>query len=356
MQRILILLCLLVLLLVPVFAVSLDSYNEYVVSTLPKNSEILTNGVSHIIFYYSGNRIDSFHINRKYNKNILIEPYIPKTSIKGLSSTQTFSNKIDDYVLFINCMYFNTVLGYPIGLLKVGNEIYSGSIFNRSALIIYEDTFEISQVSTNIKVNNIEVDNINQPRMSKNYLLMYNKWWGQYTPPSPVDGIQIVVDNNTVTRISSSVQSIPENGYVLVGPKRRIFMFNVGDKVTTKIDTIPSFTNALYIVSGGPTVLKNNKLHITAKEEKMGYIGDGRYNRTFACITSDNSLVLSVSSGSGLSLEDEVYIMKKFNCIDGMNFDGGTSTSGYYKKNSIQHTLSGSRRFLPMVLVVRESK
>lgn len=353
MRKIAFLVTVLFVLLLPVCATNKQSYIDYISSVLPSGSEIITDGVSHIKFYYGGNHINVFHINRDYNRSIAIEPLLPSEFIKGLKPLHYFNSTTRDYILILNCMYFNMQLGYPLGLLKIKDELYTGSIYNRSALIIYKDKYIISRVGMDIKVNNIVVDNLNQPRMSKNSLLMYTKRWGVTTPPTPTNGIQVKVDNNKVTNISTQIQQIPLDGYVLVGPKTRVSSLKVGNKVKTKIDTIPSFPTSDYIVSGGPTVLTNSNINILAKEEKMGYIGEGKYNRTFACITKDNSLVLATASGKGISLKDEVLIMKKFSCTDGMNFDGGTSTSGYYKKDNKVFNIVSTGRLLPVVLVVK---
>ena len=48
--------------------------------------------------------------------------------------------------------------------------------------------------------------------------------------------------------------------------------------------------------------------------------------------------------------------MKKFKCIDGLNFDGGSSTSGYYKLHGTYHVIADTKRLLPAVLVVRTSR
>lgn len=356
MGRILFLVVLLFTLLLPAYAVSKQSYVGYVKTNLPDNAEIIADGVSHIKFYYGGNCIDIFHINRAYNKDIVIRPILSQKSLKGTKQIQYYSTLMDNFILILNCMYFNMHLNYPIGLLKIGDEIYTGSIYNRSALIIYKDRYIISRVGMNIKVNDIVVDNINQPRMSKNALLMYTGKWGMSTPPTPENGVQIKVNNNRVISISKQVQQIPLDGYVLVGPSNRLSSLSLGSKVKTIIDTIPSFSDSDYIVSGGPTVLSGSMVNILATEEKMGYIGSGVYNRTFACITEDNSLILGTSVGNGISLKDEASIMKKFKCVDGMNFDGGTSTSGIYKNGNTIHSIANSKRLLPVVLVVEEKR
>ena len=334
-----------------------ETYADYIQRTLPSDVEVLTDGVAHIKFYYKGNRVDSFHVNRKFNRDLVVEPVTANTTLRGLRSTGYFHQKLQDYILFANCIYFNLEQNIPIGLLKIGEEYITGSVFNRSVLVIYDDKYRVSRASMNISANGVKVHNMNQPRMSKFYNLMYTSRWGQVAPQTPADGLQVQVTRDKVSRVSTNRLQIPQDGYVLVGLQKDLRYFTVGQEVKLSVDTIPSFPGAKYIVSGGPTILKNSETHVLAKEERMGAIGTGAYNRTFACVTQDDSLVISLSQGkNGLTLYDEAEIMKKFKCIDGLNFDGGSSTSGYYKSHDTYHIIADTKRLLPAVLVVRTSR
>ena len=334
-----------------------ETYIEYVQRTLPSNVEVLAEGVAHIKFYYKGNRVDSFHINKKFNRNLVVEPVTANSTLRGLRSTGYFHQRLGEYILFANCIYFNLEQNIPIGLLKIGEEYITGSVYDRSVLVIYDNRYRVSRASMNISANGVKIHNMNQPRMSKFYNLMYTSRWGQVAPQTPVNGLQVQVTRDKVSRVSTSRLQIPPDGYVLVGLQKDLRYFTVGQKVNLQVDTIPSFPGAKYIVSGGPTILKNSETHVLAKEERMGAIGTGAYNRTFACITPDDSLVISLTQGkNGLTLHDEAEIMKKFKCIDGLNFDGGSSTSGYYKSKGTYHIIADTKRLLPAVLVVRTSR
>lgn len=334
-----------------------ETYVEYVQRTLPSGTEVLAEGVAHIKFYYKGNRIDTFHINKKFNNKLVVEPVTANRTLKGLRSTQYFHQKLRDYILFVNCIYFNLEQNIPIGLLKIGEEYFTGSVYNRSVLVIYDNKYRVSRASMNISANGVKVHNMNQPRMSKFYNLMYTSRWGQLAPQTPANGLQVQVTRDKVSQISTNRLQIPADGYVIVGLQKDLRYFTVGQDVKLSVDTIPSFPGAKYIVSGGPTILKNSETHVLASEERMGAIGTGSYNRTFACVTQDDSLVISLSQGkAGLTLHNEADIMKKFNCIEGLNFDGGSSTSGFYKSQGTYHVIADTKRLLPAVLVVRTSQ
>ena len=58
--------------------------------------------------------------------------------------------------------------------------------------------------------------------MLSSYILAYTPDWGKTAPASPQYGIQLQVIGNKITDISSNPLSIPENGYVIVGPKSKL--------------------------------------------------------------------------------------------------------------------------------------
>ena len=331
-----------------------EDYATYVAKNLPVGTEVLADGVAHYRLLYKSNRIDVFHVNRKYSKDLIVEPVMANNTLRGLRSTGYFHERLKDYILFVNCIYFNLEQNLPIGLLMSEGEFLSGSVYNRSALIVYEDKFRVSRVSMDISVNGVKVHNINQPRMSRYFNLMYTSRWGTLAPRTPENGLQVQVTHDKVSQVSKSQLIIPVGGYVIVGLYKDLKDFKVGQKVNLSVDTIPTFPGAKYIVSGGPSILKDHTVHILSTEEKMGAIGTGAYNRTFACVTDDESLILFTSQGKGTTLQDEADVMKKFNCKEGLNFDGGSSTSGYYKgADGKYYVIADTKRLLPAVLVVK---
>ena len=327
------------------------NFDTYVKELPFKNKHIIAQGVVRSTMYYRENKVDILTVNKTYNKKLTVEPKLANTNLKGLRSIEQFHNKEKDSLGIVNSTYFNLETGLPIGLLKINDEILTGSVYNRSALVIEGNTYTIERIGMNIHINNTQIDNINQSRMSKYHTILYNNRWGRIAPPIPENGVEVVVDNNLVKKISTNREEIPNTGYVVVGPKQKLLNFNVGDNVILDVDTIPSFKNAQHIVSGGPTVLKNREIYITSKEEKVGGIGEGRYNRTGVCYTGDNTLIIFIVHGKGITLQDEAMLMKTFNCIDGLNLDGGGSTSGYIQNENL---VNPSARWLSNVLVVKE--
>ena len=330
-----------------------ESFSDYV-SNLPYvNKKVLTDGVAHIKTSYAGNVVDILLVNKRFNEKLVVEPVLANYQLKGLKSIHQFHRLAGDYIGMVNGTYFNLKTGLPIGLLMVNEEVLTGSVYDRSALVIYDDKYVIERVGMNIKVNDVQVDNINQSRMSKYHVILYNKRWGRLAPPVPENGVEVVVSNRKVTARAVTAQYIPEDGYVLVGPSTRLTSLKVGTTVDTDIDTLPSHKKALHIISGGPTVLRDGKVYILAREEKVGGIGEGRYNRTGLCFTEDNSLFIILAQGKGLTLLEEATLMKNLGCKDGLNLDGGGSTSGYISGKNL---VDPSARWLSNVLVIREKR
>ncbi len=83
------------------------------------------------------------------------------------------------------------------------------------------------QFNSTIKAgrNTLKIDNINQPRMLSTYTLLYTRDWGQTSPTPPKYGVNIAVQDDKITTISYGSTTIPENGYVISGPKSKLEPF-----------------------------------------------------------------------------------------------------------------------------------
>lgn len=97
-----------------------------------------------------------------------------------------------------------------------------------------------------------------------------------------------------------------------------------------------SWTNIITALGGGPRLISDGKIHITAAEEGFGKGGNDitrRTGRTSLGVTSEGMLGLFTFSGfrsnhkDGVLLEDMAYYMKERSIINGMNLDGGGSTA-----------------------------
>lgn len=300
----------------------------------------ITDGVKHIkmVKYYSGQpvRINIVEVNQKVASGYEIKPATASTSLPRKRTIRTIAQN-NNAIVAINGGFFKPQTGVPLGTLMIDKKIYTGPIYDRVALGIFENGYDVGRVQLDAKItgNNetIKIDNINQPRMLSSYILAYTRDWGEYAPVSPQYGVQLQVVGNKITSASANPLSIPENGYVIVGPKSKLSKLFGAKEVDIQINTNPKWENVKHIISGGPYLVKDNQIFIDITAQKLQSIG-GRNPRTAIGYTKENDLILVTADGRegssiGLTLAELANLMKSLGCTNAINLDGGGSTVMY---------------------------
>lgn len=307
-----------------------------------KNSMIydVALGVKHIKLTKTFNgrpvRINVVEINQKLNPNLQINPQLSSSRLASKSTITTLARKNNSLVA-INGTYFKPQTGVPLGTLMINKKMYTGPIYNRVAMGIFDDGFDMARLELNAQVKsfkgNIKVDNINQPRMLSTHVIVYTPEWGNFAPPSPKYGKQIAVDNGKIVSIGSQAMPIPQKGYVIVGPDEKLAKLYKAKHVDLDIKTIPNWDNVKHIISGGPYLVKNGEVFVDMTEQKLGAIG-GKNPRTAIGYTQDGNFIMVAVDGRegasvGLTLKELAWFMKSIGCTNAMNLDGGGSTVMY---------------------------
>ncbi len=307
-----------------------------------KNSMIydVALGVKHIKLTKTINgrpvRINVVEINQKLNPNLQINPQLSSSRLASKSTITTLARKNNSLVA-INGTYFKPQTGVPLGTLMINGKIYTGPIYNRVAMGIFNEGFDMARLELNAQVKsfkgNLKVDNINQPRMLSTHVIVYTPEWGSFAPPSPKYGKQIAVENGKIVSIGTQTMPIPHNGYVIVGPDERLSKLYRAKHVDLDIKTIPNWDNVKHIISGGPYLVKNGEVFVDMTEQKLGAIG-GKNPRTAIGYTQDGNFIMVAVDGRegasvGLTLKELAWFMKSIGCINAMNLDGGGSTVMY---------------------------
>lgn len=307
-----------------------------------KNSMIydVALGVKHIKLTKTINgrpvRINVVEINQKLNPNLQINPQLSSSRLASKSTITTLARKNNSLVA-INGTYFKPQTGVPLGTLMINGKIYTGPIYNRVAMGIFDEGFDMARLELNAQVKsfkgNLKVDNINQPRMLSTHVIVYTPEWGSFAPPSPKYGKQIAVENGKIVSIGTQTMPIPHNGYVIVGPVERLSKLYRAKHVDLDIKTIPNWDNVKHIISGGPYLVKNGEVFVDMTEQKLGAIG-GKNPRTAIGYTQDGNFIMVAVDGRegasvGLTLKELAWFMKSIGCINAMNLDGGGSTVMY---------------------------
>ena len=315
-----------------------SQFNERVASKYSKwNVNTVADGIKHVkmVKYYSGKqvRINIVEINEAVAQDYEVKPAIASTTLPNKRTIRTIAQNTNS-VAAINGGFFKPQTGVPLGTLMIDGKIVTGPIYDRVALGIFDDGYDVGRVMLDAKIvgngETIKIDNINQPRMLSSYILLYTRDWGAYAPASPQYGVQLRVEGNKITAASANPLSIPENGYVLVGPKSQLGKLFGAEYVDISINTNPKWENVRHIISGGPYLVKNGAVFVDVEAQKLQSIG-GRNPRSAIGYTKYNDLILVAVDGRegssvGLTLYELAALMQSLGCVNAINLDGGGST------------------------------
>ena len=319
-----------------------ENFDENVRQKYPKAViKDVADGVKHIKLtkYYSGRpvRINVVQIDMELVKNLELTPVL--SSEDTLKSRRTISAiaKNNDALVALNGTYFKPQTGVPLGTLMINEKLYTGPIYDRVAMGIFDDGFDIARVQLDASVKGsgttIKVDNINQPRMLSTHVLIYTPEWGKYSPAAPKYGVGLQVVDNKIIKASANAVEIPENGYVISGPKSILYALLEKKDAKLTIKTTPEWKGVKHIISGGPYLVKDGEVYVDMTAQKLGSIG-GRNPRSAIGYTADNNLILVAVDGRegssiGMTLMELANFMKASGCIGAINLDGGGSTVMY---------------------------
>jgi len=319
------------------------NFNEKIRLKYPNSLiKTVTPGVKHIRLtkYYDGKpvKLNIVEIDRKLAADFEVKPALSSVN-SNLKSRRTITTiaKNTNSIVAINGTFFKPQTGVPLGTLMIDGKMYTGPIYDRVAMGISDNGFEMARIQMNstLKTGNktIKIDNINQPRMLSTYVLAYTGEWGIQAPPSPKYGVQIAVKDNKVTAVSTQALTIPQDGYVIVGPASILKGISENQKAEISIGTTPNWNNVKHIISGGPYLVRNSEIYVDMTAQKLGAIG-GKNPRSAIGYTADGDLIMVAADGRegssvGMTLMQLASFMKSAGCTNAMNLDGGGSTVMY---------------------------
>ena len=307
-----------------------------------KNAQVVDveRGVKHVrmIKYYQSRpvRINIVEMSQGVNGKLVLEPSIAAETLANRSKISTIANR-ENAIAAINGGYFKPQTGVPLGTLMINKKLYTGPIYDRVAMGIFDNGFDMARVQLNAKIETniggIKIDNVNQPRMLSVHTIVYTPDWGKYSPPCPKYGMQLVVEDGKLTRIAYGRSQIPANGYIIVGSQKNLKPFIKAKRFKLDLSINPEWKDVNHIISGGPYLVKNGEIFVDMTAQKLGSVG-GRNPRTAIGYTKDNTLIMLTADGRegasiGLTLMELANLMKDLGCVNAMNLDGGGSTVMY---------------------------
>ena len=318
-------------------------FEQEILEKYPKAQVVeVEKGVKHVrmIKYYNNKpvRINIVELSQGVNDKLVIEPSIASDTLANRSKISTIANR-ENAIVSINGGYFKPQTGVPLGTLMINKKVYTGPIYDRVAMGIFDKGFDMARVKLNAtletNIGGLKIDNVNQPRMLSVHTIVYTPDWGEYSPPSPRYGMQMVIEDGKLVKISYEKNKIPQNGYVIVGSKKNLSKFAEAKKFKLKIGMNLEWRNVNHIISGGPYLIKNGDVYVDMTAQKLASIG-GRNPRTAIGYTADNHLIMLTADGRegasiGLTLMELANLMKELGCVNAMNLDGGGSTVMYIK-------------------------
>lgn len=158
---------------------------------------------------------------------------------------------------------------------------------------------------------------------------------GTVTAVNHTRGIAVPAGGQTVQAIGADVDKLA----ALAVPGKKL---KVDTDLLTENGKSLTTTPTTDVVNGGPTLVQNGQLDVTAKRDGMVRTNDSnsffygwvhkRNPRTFAGVDAQGRTLLVTADGRqttslGLSLSEEAHVAKSLGMISAMNLDGGGSTT-----------------------------
>ncbi len=124
-----------------------------------------------------------------------------------------------------------------------------------------------------------------------------------------------------------------------------------------KTDSSDSFPEAIHALGGMPNLVKDGNLYVTTSSEQADSIA-GVNPRTAICRTSNNHFLMITVDGrasgrTGMTLDDLAQYLLWLGCSDGINLDGGGSTTMWVNTDGVvNYPSDGSERYVSNGLFV----
>lgn len=253
----------------------------------------------------------------------------------------------------INGSFFDLATKSPIGVEIIDGEIVSWNagkywywpIFyvdknNNPKVYHPQEPLHLYLLINNKK---IPIHEVNAHR-NINETVMYNKYFFRTSTYDNPGGIDVVIQNGKITKITNGNTEIPKDGFVISFGKNTVDSFNkIYNK--DKNQEVSLTTNLPDDIWDGLTLgstLLENSIVDTNKEHPSSYIRK-RHARTGIGIDRDKNYTIVIFSRRPRTLEEFAQLFKKLGAEDAYNADGGGSTSITFQKSNGKYYISNGR-------------
>ncbi len=260
--------------------------------------------------------------------------------------------------------------GQPLGLLVIDGEWITHPIKGRTCLGITNDgKLLMGRVIFDGRVTadgagTVALDGLNCGHVNPNEAIAYTTRWGPKLAGHPT-AVRVVISQTGVITLVEKWQRdvvIPPGGFVIssVGAKaKQLEKAQRGGSAKVELRTKPNWPNLRHAIGGGPRLVKNGQVFITADIE--GFASDvwaGRAPRTAVGIRPNGQMLLVTVDGrqpgisEGVTLRELANLMIKLGARDAMALDGGGSTTFWLKGQIMNRPSDGVERRVSNALVV----
>ena len=154
---------------------------EQEISKKYRNSKVVSveKGVKHVrmIRFYNNKpvRINIVELSKGVNEDLVVEPAIASETLASRTKISNIANR-ENAIVAINGGYFKPQTGVPLGTLMINKKVYTGPIYDRVAMGIFDNGFDMARVQLRAQVETnkggLKIDNINQPRMLSTHTIV----------------------------------------------------------------------------------------------------------------------------------------------------------------------------------------
>lgn len=264
----------------------------------------------------------------------------------------------------INGSFFSFKNNEPAGLLVLDGQIVSSSPVNRSVFgIRYDGSPFIDNAHVRASVllddgREMAISRVNHlPK--PNELTLYTHHFGRATrTPIELYRYEAAIDaNGVVIEVSNGNLPIPHNGYVISANgysyRKMIGALQPGSRALVYTQLTGEWEGVRYAVGGGPTILRNGQIYVTAKNEGFdSHVASGRAPRTAIGYTPGGEALLITVDGRqprhsvGCTLNELARLMKDLGAVEAINLDGGGSSTMVIHGKPVNKVSGGSERFV----------
>lgn len=191
----------------------------------------------------------------------------------------------------------------------------------------------------------------------KNRTIIYNKYYYKNTTGSNPSGMDVVVENGRITKITNGFTPIPKDGYVIsfgrntVGSLRKTLSEIEKHTAALAYNLPEGIRDALTL---GSTLVENKVLMPRHGQEKVGSYVKQRHVRTGIGITGNE--ITFITSKRSRTLEEFAWLFQKFGIPNAYNCDGGGSTSIAYKKDDGTNFARNGRGVVNSIIEIPKEK